>query len=136
VAPPKPQSESLAREIANEMPSPYCPGRSIASCPTEAARKLEEDILGQVEQGVAREEIEDGLVARFGAETMGVNPGPWLAISLTAVGLLAALLLGRAARRWARKSPEATIAAAGVVGASAVELQSLSEELEDMDGLD
>ena len=65
------QAEALARDIASDMPSPYCPGRSIASCPSDAARALEDDILVLAKQGMERDAIETVLVDRFGEEKMG-----------------------------------------------------------------
>jgi cytochrome c-type biogenesis protein CcmH/NrfF len=134
------QAESLTRDIAAEMPSPYCPGRSIASCPTEAARELEDDILGLAKQGKDREQIEAVLVNRFGEEKMGKAQENVLlvAIILGAVLALGAIVL--MARKWLRPGPSATVAAgvAGVAtlaGASPNELDRLEDELDEIDGV-
>src|SRR5262245_20653033 len=92
------------------MPSPYCPGRSISSCPTEAARELEDDILDLAKQGKDREQIEAALVTRFGEEKMGkAHENEVLAAILVA----AALALGAIvymARKWLRPAPSAPVA--------------------------
>jgi cytochrome c-type biogenesis protein CcmH/NrfF len=139
------QAESLTRDIAAEMPSPYCPGRSIASCPTEAARELEDDILGLAKQGKDREQIEAVLVNRFGEEKMGKAQENVLlvAIILGAVLALGAIVL--MARKWLRPGPGAMAAgvagigtAGGVgtlAGASPNELDRLEDELDEIDGV-
>ena len=103
-----PNAEDLANQVANELPSPYCPGRSIASCPSELARVLEQDILEQAKAGQSREEIETALVARFGEEKMGSEFSGELAVVITLVGLLAIVVVVMGARRWVKKPTEAT----------------------------
>lgn len=135
------QAESLTRDIAAEMPSPYCPGRSISSCPTEAARELEDDILTLAKQGKDREQIEAVLVSRFGEEKMGKAHENELlvAIILGAVLALGAIVL--MARKWLRPAPSlattaGTVAGAGTLaGASPNELDRLEEELDEVDGI-
>ena len=41
--------ELILQELSNELMSPYCPGRTIAACPSPNARKLE-DRAGSREQ--------------------------------------------------------------------------------------
>ncbi|MFY0531261.1 cytochrome c-type biogenesis protein [Nannocystis pusilla] len=52
-------------ELSHDLMSPYCPGRTIATCPSPNARKLEAQILDQARSGESRETIENTLVARF-----------------------------------------------------------------------
>lgn len=133
------QAESLARDIAADMPSPYCPGRSIASCPTQAARELEDDILDLAKDGMAREEIEGVLVGRFGEEKMGSAHQGEILVAILIVAALALIVIVRASRGWLRSSqaPRARPDAdSGVLGrVSADELDRLEDELDEIDGI-
>jgi cytochrome c-type biogenesis protein CcmH/NrfF len=133
------QAESLTRDIAAEMPSPYCPGRSISSCPTEAARELEDDILALAKEGKDREQIEQVLVARFGEEKMGKAHENEV---LVAILIGAALALGAIVymgRKWLRPAPSAAVATgtaaipATLASVTPRELDRLEEELDELD---
>ncbi len=133
------QAEQLAQDIAGEMPSPYCPGRSIASCPSGAARELEHDILGLAKQGKSRDQIEEILVARFGEQTMGQAHSPVVLIGIGVASALALALIVRAGRSWLRKPSMAGAAGAGaatptnIAGVSPTELDRLEDELDRLD---
>jgi cytochrome c-type biogenesis protein CcmH/NrfF len=132
------QAESLTRDIAAEMPSPYCPGRSISSCPTEAARQLEDDILGLAKQGKDRKQIEAVLVARFGEEKMGKAHENEVLVAIILGAVLALGVIVYSARKWLRPAPNAVVATAGAVtlaAASASELDRLEDELDNVDGI-
>jgi cytochrome c-type biogenesis protein CcmH/NrfF len=139
------QAEDLAQDIAGEMPSPYCPGRSIASCPTQAARELEEDILGLAKQGMDREQIESVLVDRFGKATMGQAHSPVVLVGIGLTSVVALAMIVHAARTWLRKPAGVGVAGmAGVVdktkntaapsleGVSRAELDRLEDELDNL----
>jgi cytochrome c-type biogenesis protein CcmH/NrfF len=134
------QAESLTRDIAAEMPSPYCPGRSISSCPTEAARELEDDILDLAKQGNDREQIEAVLVARFGEEKMGKAHENEVLVAILVGAALALVVIVYTARRWLRPAPSAAAAtsagaapAATLAGVNPSELDRLEAELDDLD---
>jgi cytochrome c-type biogenesis protein CcmH/NrfF len=50
----------------NELMSPFCPGRTLADCPSEQAEKLREWIVVQEEQGRAKDDVTQELFASFG----------------------------------------------------------------------
>lgn len=138
------QAESLARDIASDMPSPYCPGRSIASCPSSAARDLEDDILDLAQQGMDREGIESVLVQRFGEEKMGSATQSEVLVAILLAAALALAGLVYASRRWLRPAatgleggPASSAARAGsdgaLAGVSADELDRLEDELDEID---
>ena len=139
------RAESLARDIASDMPSPYCPGRSIASCPTQAARDLEDDILDLAKQGMDREQIEGVLVDRFGQDKMGSAHQGEVLVAILVVAALALFVIVRATRGWLRSSPRSPHAegrdsqpgseARGLEGVSADELDRLEDELDEIDGI-
>lgn len=149
---PPPAAEQLARDMAKDMPSPYCPGRSIASCPSDMARKLEDDILQEAAAGKSREEIEQTLVARFGREKMGYAQSNAVFIFTTLAALLAVIGFVMMARKMARARASAAVeqvktgnagavpskgdgAAAREGGPSQAELDDLEEALDAIDGL-
>jgi cytochrome c-type biogenesis protein CcmH/NrfF len=57
-----PWSFALARELM----SPYCPGRSLADCPSQQADTLRLWIQMQEAAGRSREDVEAELVQRYG----------------------------------------------------------------------
>jgi hypothetical protein len=137
------QAEQLAQDIAAEMPSPYCPGRSIASCPTQAARELEDDILGLAKQGKDREQIEAVLVDRFGAQTMGQAHSPVVLVGIGLASVVALAAIIHAGRTWLRKPVVAPAlatatgttsdaAAPSLEGVSRAELDRLEDELDEL----
>jgi cytochrome c-type biogenesis protein CcmH/NrfF len=134
------QAEELTRDIAAEMPSPYCPGRSISSCPTEAARELEDDILDLAKEGKDREQIELVLVARFGEEKMGKAHENEVLVGVIVGAVLALGVIMYMARQWLRPASVATSASAGtatpaatLAGVKPSELDRLEEELDELD---
>jgi cytochrome c-type biogenesis protein CcmH/NrfF len=137
------RAESLAQDIAAEMPSPYCPGRSIASCPSEPARELEDDILTLAKQGKDREQIEAILVDRFGEEKMGKAHQTEIVVAIVVTAVLALGAIVMMARKWLRPAPlvAAPVAAGPAAEASPLasvspdELDRLEDELDEIDGV-
>lgn len=80
--------------------SPYCPGRTISSCSSQGARQIESFILEEAEAGKSQAEIREELYQQFGAEKLGSTHDPVLVWGSVGVGLLAAVAIGFAARRW------------------------------------
>ena len=136
--------EELAREISRELPSPYCPGRSLASCPSEAARELEREIVVSANAGKSRETIEAELVSRFGIERMGstVRTDVMWGVGLaTVLAIVAVILVGK---KWSRGGSAAVsvsgdalapVSTAELREIAADELDRVDEEVDDLDGL-
>ena len=139
-APASGEPERILSELSNEMMSPYCPGRTIASCPSDNARKLEDQILAQAQAGKSREQIEQSLVERFGPQIVGYAPQPTLVWGAAVAGLLGLLVVAWMGRKWLRPAP-AVAAGAGVVaaspapahGPSKAERARLDDALDDLD---
>ena len=55
-----------AYEVWHDTMSPYCPGRTLAECPSPQADELRLWILTQAAAGASREEVEGILFERFG----------------------------------------------------------------------
>lgn len=65
---------SWAYDLAGELMSPFCPGRTLASCPSPQAAELIQWIATQEAAGVTREEVIAILVERHGEEILGAPP--------------------------------------------------------------
>lgn len=133
--------DQVLQTLSNDLMSPYCPGRTIAACPSPQARQLEDHILAQAQAGKSREEIEGALVARFGDDIVGYRPQPVLLYGSALAGLLALVAVVMMGRRWARR-PAAVglgaVAAAGVgahLAPSQAELDRLEDALDEVDEL-
>lgn len=98
---PDPQAEAVMQELSHDLMSPYCPGRTLATCPSPQARKLEAHILEEAQHGKTRAEIEADLAARFPG-IRGYVGRPELIWGTAAAAIVALVLLTVAARRWVR----------------------------------
>jgi cytochrome c-type biogenesis protein CcmH/NrfF len=139
-APAAGEPERILHELSNEMMSPYCPGRTIASCPSDQARKLEDQILTQAQGGKSREQIEQSLVERFGPQIVGYAPQPTLMWGAAVAGLTGLLVVAWMGRRWMRRPPPATAAGAAATATSGsapapskAERARLDDALDDLD---
>ena len=63
-------ADSWGYQISHELMSPFCPGRTLASCPSDKADELRIWILMQEAAGASREDVEAELVARYGVEIL------------------------------------------------------------------
>ncbi|HEY8380048.1 MAG TPA: cytochrome c-type biogenesis protein CcmH [Nannocystis sp.] len=121
---PDPEAEALMHELSHDLMSPYCPGRTIASCPSPQARKLEAQIYEQARAGMSREEIESALVARF-PDIRGYVGRPELVWGTLVAALVALAALVLVARRWVRR-PRTQVAAASPDAAGTAGARSAS----------
>ncbi len=104
-----------AREAIAGLKSPYCPGMMLEVCPSPGGAMLRDSIQARAERGMGAEAIIDGVVAEYGEEWRAEPPArgaglwAWLlppAALLVGVGLVAALLAGRARRAGPSLSPD------------------------------
>ncbi len=63
-----------AYDLAGDLMSPYCPGRTLASCPSPQAAELVQWIALQESAGATREEVVEILIERFGEDILGAPP--------------------------------------------------------------
>jgi cytochrome c-type biogenesis protein CcmH/NrfF len=132
--------ERVLQDLSNDLMSPYCPGRTISSCPSGNARKLEDQILEQARAGKTREEIEADLVDRFGSEIVGYAPRPVVLYGTAIMALMALVLIAMVGRRWVRRSRVGVASSAparrpeGAPGPTQAELDALEDALDDEDG--
>ena len=62
------------QDLASELMSPFCPGRTVASCPSPQASELIQWIQVQEAAGATKEEVVGMLIERFGEEIQGAPP--------------------------------------------------------------
>src|SRR5688500_9824160 len=99
---PDAEAERILQELSNDLMSPYCPGRTIASCPSKNARVLEDRILAEAKSGKTREQIENELVDEFGKDMVGYEAPPLVLYGTIAAGTVVLVLLLLTGRRWVR----------------------------------
>lgn len=58
----------MTREISQEVLSPYCPGKTLAMCPSGQAGDVRREIQVMASGGMDKEEIKETLIGRFGEE--------------------------------------------------------------------
>jgi len=63
-----------AYDLAGQLMSPFCPGRTVASCPSPQAAELVQWMVEQEEAGKTREEVTAVLVDQWGEEILGAPP--------------------------------------------------------------
>ncbi len=96
-----------AYALSRELMSPYCPGRTLADCPSPDAGALREEIRDRIGAGVPPEVIRADLERRFGSAVRG-TPASALGWTLPALALaFGALGLGVALAKLSRRSAEA-----------------------------
>lgn len=132
-APDGASAEDVVKELSHDLMSPYCPGRTIASCPSGQARKLEEEILHDAQAGKSRDQIEEALVERFGPEIQGYVGRPELIYGSAGLALLAIVVIAGLGRRWVRLSRTAPAADRGARTASNDELDAVEDALDELD---
>lgn len=133
-APAAAAADAEAQALFHEVMSPFCPGLTLADCPSPNAFTLRGEIKTRLERGESREAIVDQLVAQYGAKILSDPSGtPIGSVAWgvpIALSVLAALGLAFFVRRATRTGPdEPALAIAGPPGLS----ERLDEELERLD---
>lgn len=81
-------------EVSNEVMSPFCPGKTLAMCPSPAAAEVRRDIQQMASQGDDTETIKRKLIEEYGDEFEIIEPGRFddaLILGLIIFGLLLCL---------------------------------------------
>lgn len=60
------EPEGWAYDVANELMSPFCPGRTLADCPSQQAKSLVMWMVVQEAAGRSRADVEQELYDRYG----------------------------------------------------------------------
>jgi cytochrome c-type biogenesis protein CcmH/NrfF len=92
------QVARAAPELARELLSPYCPGRTLEGGPSPDALAVREEIRAALRAGEAPDSIRERIEARFGQAVVGMpesSLGKALPIVLLAAGAVALVLAAR-----------------------------------------
>ncbi len=68
------QEESWGYDLSHDLMSPFCPGRTLATCPSPQAAELVQWIVMQEAAGASQEQVVEMLIERFGEEILGAPP--------------------------------------------------------------
>ncbi len=106
-APAASATEGWGYEMWGELMSPFCPGRTLADCPSPQAEQLRLWILMQEAAGRSHDDVEAELLERFGddiraaprAEGFGLTAYAVPVLVFLAGGAIVALFLRRQTRR-------------------------------------
>ena len=72
------EPDGWAYAMAHDLMSPFCPGRTLAECPSPQADELRLWILTQAAAGAPQEEIQEALYERFGDQILSApRPEGW-----------------------------------------------------------
>lgn len=96
-------AQDVARRVAQEIISPFCPGVTLHDCPSSEADEMRREILALAETGMSSDEIIDLLVEERGEEILAEPSSPvarMLPAVLVALGAGVALFL---MTRWSRR---------------------------------
>lgn len=66
----------VANEVSHEIMSPFCPGKTLAMCPSPAAAEVRMKIQGMAESGMDEQQIKNAVIEEHGEEFRIVEP-PW-----------------------------------------------------------
>jgi cytochrome c-type biogenesis protein CcmH/NrfF len=109
-----------AYDLAGELMSPFCPGRTLASCPSPQAGELIQWIATQEAAGATREEVVRMLIERYGEDILGAPPAKGITLWAWVLPVLGFLAIGAFALLVLRRivAPAASPARAGMTGPS------------------
>lgn len=97
-----PKTEALAFDIAQRTMSPFCPGRTLADCPSGNATEWRQDIRAMLQKGMSPAEIQKVLNQRAGENLSGApesSLGWALPVALVVGALVVLTLVLRRIRR-------------------------------------
>lgn len=98
-----PESERRARDIAANTMSPFCPGKTLTTCPSPNATRWRGEIRSWTEQGLSTAEIRARLEARVPGEDLSGGPRSGSSRLIPVIlGTVSALLLVVLFRRFRR----------------------------------
>ena len=84
--------DTRAQRLFGALMSPYCPGLTIATCPSPGADSLRRDIRARLARGDAPRTIVDWYVASWGEQVLGAPPARQLGLVLWVLPGLALVL--------------------------------------------
>jgi cytochrome c-type biogenesis protein CcmH/NrfF len=89
--------------IIRSTASPFCPGKTLDSCPSSKAAEWRQDVHDWTRAGVTPEEVRARLQARAPGFDLSVRPARWSGLIPLLALLLSTLLMWLVARRILRR---------------------------------
>lgn len=100
------------RRLADELRSPFCPGKTLMTCTSYQAFELRREMREMIEQGLTDEQIITALVARHGEEVRN-PPQPWYTVLVPVLPFIVlGVLLFWIFRKWKERDARAEPSAA------------------------
>jgi cytochrome c-type biogenesis protein CcmH/NrfF len=131
------EPEGWAYELASQLMSPYCPGRTLSECPSPQAATLRMWIIVQESAGRPKDEVLEELYARFGDQLRGAPRAEGFGIAAYAIPVLAFLgggiLVWVFLRRHTASSGQVSVSAGAAEAAASGPLDPELERLVDED---
>ena len=126
-----------ARRIFETVMSPYCPGRTIANCPSPEAAELQTAIRRELRSGKAPEEVKEELYATFGDEIRSAPRASGFGLLAWAIPGLALLGGGLGLAAWLRRTrlPQPADASSVPAEIDPVLQARLEKELSDLESI-
>jgi len=97
------RDETRALRIYSSLMSPFCPGLTVAACPSPGAEQMRQEVRRRLGAGEGEPAIVAALIATYGAEILGAPPAKRWGLALWIPPALALLLGGGALARWLRR---------------------------------
>jgi cytochrome c-type biogenesis protein CcmH/NrfF len=92
-----------AREVIDNVLSPYCPGLLLANCPSPQADSLRKAIVDRARGGETREAIEADLLSWYGEAVRAAPKGEGLGVAAWVTPGVALVTAGVAIALWLRR---------------------------------
>jgi cytochrome c-type biogenesis protein CcmH len=113
-APASAKPQGWAYDLADELMSPYCPGRTLSECPSPQAQTLRMWLVVQEAAGRSEAEVKDELVERYGQQLLPAPPPAGFGLAAYVVPVVAFAAGGALVwvflRRQTRDRPEPAVA--------------------------
>lgn len=120
--------DKAANEIFGSVMSPFCPGMTIATCPSSQAADLRVEIRARLAAGATKQEVLDELYAVWGEEVLGPAPTGGLGVFAWLVPGGVMVLAAAALTVWLRSSSRRYGADTGAAGTIDPEAQRRLEQ--------
>jgi len=95
----------VTHEVSMEVYSPFCPGKTLAMCPSPNAAEVRRDIQDMASKGMEKEAIKDAVVEKYGEEFRLQEPPASDNVMLLVAILITLFLVVLLVRFFARKGP-------------------------------
>jgi cytochrome c-type biogenesis protein CcmH len=132
------RDDTRAQRIFSSLMSPYCPGLTVASCPSPGAEEMRQEVRRRLGAGEGERTIVAALVDEYGEGLLGAPPAKRWGLALWIPPALVLLLGGGALARWLRRRASPVAEGEAQPAAAAPELDPalrarLDEELRAFD---